>query len=81
MAPCRQAEGGTIARITFERPPEQVERLDDPVLFPRFGTWQGSQKEIVGGEVVRRPLGRTADLGGLQFGFDDPGDADRDLVL
>ena len=40
-----------------------------------------AQIEVVGGQIVSRSGGRTGGLGGLQRGFDDPGNARRHFVL
>jgi hypothetical protein len=37
--------------------------------------------EIVCGKIGRRAIGRARGFGGLQCRLDNPGDADRDLVL
>ena len=40
-----------------------------------------AQIEVVGGQIGGRSSGRTGALGGLQRGFDDPGNARRHFVL
>src|SRR6266481_1925351 len=77
----RQGPRETVARIASNRLPEQFERFDRLVLFPGLIKWQGTQVEIVGGQIASRPLGRTADFGRLQCWLDDAGNARRHLVL
>jgi len=81
VAPRGQGEGGAVAWIALDRPPEQVDGLDDAVLFVREAVWERAQVEIIGGEIVRPAIGQSADLGGLQRRLDDTSDADRDIVL
>src|SRR5438477_8951945 len=42
---------------------------------------EGTQIEIVGGEIIGRAFRRPADLGGLHCRFDNTGYADGDFVL
>src|SRR5215813_9260447 len=77
----RQGQGETIARIASNRSSEQFERFDRLVLFPGVIAWQGTQVEIVCGQIERRPLCRAADFGRLQCRLDDAGDGRRHLVL
>src|SRR6516162_10604546 len=77
----RQGSGETVARIASNRSPEQFECFDCLALFPGLVEWQGTQVEIVCGQIARRPLGRTADFGRLQCRLDDAGDGRRHLVL
>ena len=81
MTPRGKGEGGAIAWIALDRPPEQVDGLDDAVLFVREAVWERAQIEIIGGEIVRPAIGRSADLGGLQCRLNDTSDAERDIVL
>src|SRR5215813_8933688 len=77
----RQGQGETIARIASNRSPEQFQRLDRLVLFPGVIAWQGTQVEIVCGQIERWPLCRAADFGRLQRRLDDTGNARSHLVL
>src|SRR6516165_11466567 len=81
VAPRGQGEGWAVAWIALDRPPEQVDGLDDAVLFVRAAVWERAQVEIIGSEIVRPAIGQSADLGGLQRGLYDTSDADRDIVL
>jgi hypothetical protein len=81
VAPRGQGEGGAVAWIALDRPPEQVDGLDDAVPFVREAVWERAQIEIIGVEIVRPTIGQSADLGGLQRRLDDTSDADRHLVL
>ena len=67
--------------IAVVKAPEQVECQGIPFPLPGIEVWEGAQIQIVGCEVVSRPLDRPADLGGLQCRFYDAGDADGDLIL
>src|SRR6516164_4792716 len=66
-------------RIALDCLPKQIERSDDS--FPIPGARQGTQIEIVGSKVARRPICRTADLSGLKGRFDDARYADCYFVL
>src|SRR6516162_2291471 len=81
VAPRGKGEGGAIAWIALDRPPEQVDGLDDAVLFVRAAVWERAQVEIIGSEIVRPAIGQSADLGGLQRGLYDTSNAHRDIVL
>jgi len=81
VTPRGKGEAGAIAWIALDRPPEQVDGLDDAVLFVGEAVWERAQIEIMGREIVRPAIGRSADLGGLQCWLDDTSNANRDIVL
>src|SRR5216683_591545 len=68
-------------RIALNRPREQAERLHYPIVLVRGPKWYSAEIEVIGGRVARWSVSDAPDLGGLQRGFDHPGDADGDLVL
>ena len=70
-----------VMRIDRDRLIEQSQSLENPLLRYWKEDRKRAQVEIVGGEIVGRPRGGAAHLGGLQCRLDDPGDADGDLVL
>src|SRR6266851_8229520 len=68
-------------RIALNRPREQAEPLHYPIVLVRGPKWYSAEIEVIGGRVARWSVSDAPDLGGLQRGFDHPGDADGDLVL
>ncbi len=60
-----QRKGGAVTRIKFDRPPEQAERQGVPVSLKGKCVRVGAQIQIVGSEIVGRPVGGTAGFGGL----------------
>jgi hypothetical protein len=59
-------------RIALERLPEQVEREDNLLFLPISRMREGTQVQIVSGEIIGRPSRRSADLRGLQRRFAMP---------
>jgi hypothetical protein len=68
-------------RITLDRPPEQIKRGDYARFFPGVSVREGAEVEIVRGQIARRPLTGSEDLGGLQCRLDYASNADSHLVL
>src|SRR6516164_3530327 len=70
-----------VIGINRDRLLEQSQGRGNPLFRNRIKGRKRAQVEIVGAEVSRWPRGGSAHLGGLQSWLDDPGDADRYLVL
>jgi len=75
--PRSQSKGEPVARIPFDRLPQEVARPDDRVFFPGKSEGESAQVEIIGGQVIGRLLGRAAYLRGLQSWLDDASDVNR----
>src|SRR5690348_11053706 len=76
----RQSKRRTVTRIAFDRASEQFQRLLDPSPAPLVDR-EGTQVKIVRREIARRSFRRPSDFRSLERRLDDPGDAQRDLVL
>ena len=81
LAHRRQRQGRAAIAIDGHRLLQQVERAEKMLSRYRIVGRERAQIEIVGGEVVGRPRGRTADFGGVQGRLDNAGDTDRHFVL
>src|SRR5215472_4922990 len=77
----RQGQSRTAVRINCYRSFQQFEGIEEPLSCYRVINRQRTQIQIVGSNVARRTSGRAVDFSSLQCGLDDPGDADRHLVL
>jgi len=58
-------------RISRDRPLEQAERQDCPLILVGGPKRYGTQIKVVGGGIARRSFDRTSDLGGLQCRLDN----------
>jgi len=65
----------------LDRLPEQIECCDCILFFPRVSMREGTQIEIIRGQVAGRPISQSADLGHLQCRLDDASDARSHFVL
>ena len=81
MASGYHRKSGAIMGIVLDRPSEQIECCEYVPFFPSAVMGKGTQVQIVGAQVTRRPFSGSADLSNQQRRLDHTGDTNRYFVL
>src|SRR5262245_33907253 len=76
-----QHESRAIVRVAFESLPEQIERTQHALFVPGLPRGSCPQKQVIGGQIIGRTMGRTKRFRRLQGRFDHASDTQRDAVL